>query len=179
MTETSLPPKETGQPSDEVASKIRSALSDNPGAVLDFVARDLSVSLAEVIACLPAGEAVSLGPASFDEVMQGVSALGTITFIVHTQDIVLECKGTVPEGSHGRGFYNIHGDSPIGGHIKAENCGSIHFISREMMGRLSHALVFCNVSGAAMYKIYLGRDEKRELIPAQVEKFEALKRAFV
>ena len=157
---------------------IKSALEKKPDAVLDFVARDAGVSLKDVILCLPDTEALSLSGTLFDQIMQGLSSLGTITFIVHTEDIVLECKGEVPEGSYGRGYYNIHGLSPIGGHIKAENCASIHFVSREMMGRLSHALIFCNKQGHAMFKIYLGRDENRELIPSQVEKFQGLRHQF-
>ena len=157
---------------------IKAVLQEKPDAVLDFVARDAGVSLKDVIRCLPNTEALSLPGTLFDQVMQGVSALGTITFIVHTDDIVLECKGDVPEGSYGHGYYNLHGQSPIGGHIKAENCASIHFVSREMMSRLSHALIFCNEHGHAMFKIYLGRDENRELIPSQVEQFQRLKHQF-
>lgn len=157
---------------------IKTALRQKPDAVLDFVARDLDVSLHDVIKCLPFGETISLDGDHFATVMEGISELGAITFIVHTEDIVLECKGEVPTGSYGRGFYNIHGQSPIGGHIKADNCQSIHFVSRQMMGRLSHALIFCNKAGEPMFKIYLGRDENRELIPEQVKKFEALKQSF-
>lgn len=153
---------------------IKAALAEKPDAVLDFISRDLGVSLAEVIECLPDEERLSLPAESFEEVMNKLSELGTITFIVHTSDIVLECKGTVPKGSFGRGYFNIHGDSPIGGHIKAENCGSVHFLSRNMMGRPSNAVVVCNKQGEAMFKVYLGRDENRELIPEQVEKFNQL-----
>jgi len=157
---------------------IKTALSKRPDAVLDFIASDLEVSLAEIIYCLPKPQVLTLSGEQFEAVMHGVSELGTITMIVHTKDIVLECKGQVPRGSYGRGYFNIHGQSPIGGHIKADHCASIHFISREMMGRLSHALIFCNGQGDAMFKIYLGRDENRELIREQVEQFEALKLRF-
>lgn len=159
-------------------ANIKAALAQRPDAVLDFIASDLEVSLAEIIYCLPESQVLTLKGELFEAVMDGVSELGAITMIVHTKDIVLECKGEVPKGSFGRGYFNIHGASPIGGHIKADHCASIHFISREMMGRLSHALIFCNKQGDAMFKIYLGRDENRELIPAQVEQFEALKQRF-
>lgn len=159
--------------------EIQAALEEKPDAVLDFVAKELNVSLSDVISCLPDDQVVSLLGEQFEAVMKGVAGLGTITFIVHTEDIVLECKGNVPEGSYGRGFYNIHGDSPIGGHIKADNCGFIYFVSREMMGRLSHSLIFCNKAGKAMFKIYLGRDENRELIPEQVGQFNRLKQSFI
>ncbi len=167
-------------PEIDISSKadIKAALAEKPDAVLDFIASDLNVSLSEIIYCLPESQVLTLKGELFEAVMHGVSELGTITMIVHTKDIVLECKGHVPKGSFGRGYFNIHGQSPIGGHIKADHCASIHFISREMMGRLSHALIFCNKQGDAMFKIYLGRDENRELIPEQVEQFEVLKQGF-
>ena len=56
--------------------------------------------------------------------MEGLfTAWGKILFIVHTADIVLECEGELPPGTYGRGYYNVHGDSPIGGHIRAGKDG--------------------------------------------------------
>lgn len=158
---------------------IQAALDKKPDAVLDFVAKDVNASLNDVIRCLPERQVVALSGDQFDAVMKGAAGLGLITFIVHTEDIVLECKGSVPEGGYGRGFYNIHGEGPIGGHIKADNCAAIYFVSREMMGRQSHSLIFCNKAGNAMFKIYLGRDENRDLIPEQVEEFNRLKQKFI
>ncbi len=163
---------------DETREKIVAALEASPGAVLEHVARELNVTTADVVAALPADEVVSVGAERFEDVMMAATELGNITFIVQTEDIVLECKGPVPAGSFGRGYYNIHGESPIGGHIKAENCGAIFFISRKLMGRLSHSIQFYNKLGGCIYKIYLGRDENRELIPQQVTKFMDLKARF-
>jgi hypothetical protein len=58
-------------------------------------------------------------------------------FIVHTPSIVLECEGAIPPGEFGRGYFNLHGDSPIGGHIKADRCTPIAFVRRPFMGRES------------------------------------------
>jgi putative heme iron utilization protein len=43
------------------------------------------------------------------------------------------------------------------------------------MNRTSALLVFLNQDGGFMFKIFVGRDEKRELKPEQVQKFEALR----
>ncbi len=160
--------------SKDVREKIDSILKDTPGAVLEQVAMKSEATAAEVVHCLPSDQVVHFPAERFESIMAGVSELGRITFIVHTEDIVMECKGEVPEGSFGRGYFNIHGDSPLSGHIKAERCKDIFFISRPLMGRESHSIQFYNVDGGCMYKIYLGRDEKRELIPEQVERFKAL-----
>ena len=69
----------------------------------------------------------------------------------------------------------MHGDSPIGGHIKAENCKEIAFVARPFMGRESRSLQFFNADGEAMFKIFVARDAARELIPEQVAKFDALR----
>ncbi len=103
-----------------------------------------------------------------------LTAWGEILFIVHTADIVLECAGSIPPGNFARGYFNLHGDSPIGGHIKAANCAHIAFVSRPFMGRASRSLQFFNGAGEAMFKIFVRRDKERNLLPGQVERFSAL-----
>jgi heme iron utilization protein len=94
---------------------------------------------------------------------------------VHTPDIVLECAGKIPPGAFGRGYFNLHGDSPIGGHIRAENCKHIVFVMRPFMGRASRSLQFFNSAGEAMFKIFVRRDSDRNLVREQVERFDALR----
>lgn len=159
-------------------AEIKTALEKKPDAVLEFISRDLGIPLSHVIDCLPPAEVTRIPATGFAAMMSELATLGQITLILHTEDIVLECKGQIPEGSFGRGYYNIHGESPIGGHIKAENCGAIYLLSREMMGRPSHVAIFCNHQGEAMFKVYLGRDEKRNLIPKQVSKFQEIRENF-
>ena len=103
-----------------------------------------------------------------------LTAWGEVLFIVHTADIVLECAGSIPPGNFARGYFNLHGDSPIGGHIKAANCTHIAFVSRPFMGRASRSLQFFNGAGEAMFKIFVRRDKERNLLPGQVERFSAL-----
>ena len=42
------------------------------------------------------------------------------------------------------------------------------------MGRLSASVLFFNVDGGIMFKVFVGRDEKRELKADQFAKFRAL-----
>jgi len=71
---------------------------------------------------------------------QALTQWGDVLFIVHTRDIVLECKGPLPPGSSAQGYFIIHGDSPIGGHIKVDRCAAIYFIDRLFHGRRSCSL---------------------------------------
>lgn len=154
---------------------LSARLAHNPDGVLEQIAREYDVSTLEVVRNLPPAHRTILEGSHFADILQDVTAWGEILFIVHTPDIVLECKGTLPPGSYGRGYYNIHGDSPIGGHVRAENCEKIAFVARPFMGRESRSLQFFNAAGEAMFKIFVVRDANRELVPEQVEKFDTLR----
>lgn len=151
-------------------------LRQSADGILEQIARDYGVSTFEVVRALPPEHRAIVPGKAFEVVLADVSGWGEVLFIVHTPDIVLECAGTIPPGSFARGYFNLHGDSPIGGHIKAENCRHIAFVSRPFMGRPSRSLQFFNEAGEAMFKIFVRRDKERNLLPAQVERFDALSR---
>ncbi len=150
-------------------------LQQNADGVLEQIAREYGVSTFAVVRALPAEHRSIVAGARFEEVMQALTQWGEVLFIVHTPDIVLECAGKVPPGSFARGYYNLHGDSPIGGHLKAENCTHIAFISRPFMGRPSRSLQFFNGAGEAMFKVFVRRDAERNLLADQVQRFDELR----
>jgi len=150
-------------------------LSTNADGILEQIARDYGVSTFEVVQALPAEHRTIVPGSRFEEVLLTLTEWGEVLFIVHTPDIVLECAGKVPPGSFGRGYFNLHGDSPISGHIKADNCAWIAFVSRPFMGRASRSLQFFNGAGEPMFKVFVRRDERRELIPEQVARFDAFR----
>ena len=150
-------------------------LAQSADGILEQIARDYAVSTFEVVRSLPAEHRSIVEGARFQDIMGELTAWGEILLIVHTADIVLECAGKIPPGNFARGYYNLHGDSPIGGHLKAENCTHVVFVSRPFMGRPSRSLQFFNGAGEAMFKIFVRRDDKRELLPDQVARFDALR----
>lgn len=156
----------------ENRAAVEKALADDAGAVLDYVARDTGVTPADVVSCLPPEQARTIPGDKFAEVMTEISGWGEITFIVMTDDVIFEAKGEVPKGSEARGFYNLHG-KPIGGHLKFDNCASVSFVSRPLFTSDTHSVQFHNHDGGCMFKIYLGRDGDRQLIPEQVALFRA------
>jgi len=151
-------------------------LAQSADGVLEQIARDYGVSTFEVVRALPSEHTTIVPGARFEAIMQALTAWGEVLFIVHTPDIVLECAGTIPPGSFARGYYNLSGDSPIGGHLKAENCAHIAFVGRPFMGRPSRSLQFFNCSGEAMFKVFVRRDKERNLLPDQVARFDELRR---
>jgi len=156
-------------------ASLAERLAKNPDGVLERIAAEYGVSTRDVVAALPAAHQTFVGGDRFQDVMADLEAWGEVLFIVHTPDIVLECVGRIPPGTIGRGYFNLHGDSPIGGHIRYEACASIAFVSRPFMGRHSCSIQFFNAAGEAMFKIFVRRDAERNLLPEQVALFEALR----
>jgi len=150
-------------------------LAENPDGVLERIAAEYGVSTRDVVAALPDTHQTFVASDRFQDIMTDLEGWGEVLFVVHTPDIVLECVGRIPQGSVGRGYFNLHGDSPIGGHIRYEACTSIAFVSRPFMGRQSRSIQFFNSAGEAMFKIFVRRDVERNLLPEQVARFEALR----
>lgn len=150
-------------------------LASSSDGILEQIAREYGVSTFAVVEALPAAQRTILAGDRFEAVTADISTWGEVLVIVHTPDIVLECKGTLPLGSYARGYYNVHGDSPIGGHIRADNCASIAFVSRPFMGRASCSVQFFNKTGEAIFKVFVRRDAQRELIASQVAMFDRLR----
>lgn len=165
-------------PEQDKMTRVRQMLADKPDGVIEAIAREVGVPTLAVLEQIPADQRTGVAPEMFEPLWQEMAGWGTVLFIVHTPDIVLECEGSLPVGSFCHGYYNIHGDSPIGGHIKAANCRAIQIVDRAFHGRRSCSVQFFNGTGEAMFKVFVRRDAGRELIPGQLAAFEVLKSRF-
>ncbi|EKT53359.1 heme utilization cystosolic carrier protein HutX [Providencia burhodogranariea] len=152
------------------------ALSDflktEPDGTLEAIAKQYDTTLLEVVKNLPTY--VLASGESFDLIWDTVHEWGTVTTLVHTEDVILEFSGELPSGFHRHGYFNLRGKKGMTGHIKAENCTHIALIERKFMGIDTASILFFNSSGDAMLKIFLGRDEHRQLLSEQVEAFRSL-----
>lgn len=162
----------------DVVARIDAALLEKPDGILEMVARKCEASLWQVFERLPAGQAVAITGDRFEELWAELTTWGTVLFIIHTEDIVLECDGALPPGTSSHGYFNIHGDNPIGGHIKASNCTRVVFIDRLFHGRRSCSVRFLNAAGNAMFKVFVRRDSQRELLVDQLRDFESTREKF-
>lgn len=163
-------------PHSDGLAALRARLAGNADGIVEALAREFGVSPLTVLREMPSDCRTLIAGDRFEAVMQDLQSWGEVLFIVHTPDIVLECAGRIPPGTFGRGYYNMHGDSPIGGHVKADNCDAIAFVSRPFMGRESLSIQFFNASGEAMFKVFVRRDENKQLKPEQVALFDGLRR---
>ncbi|MCL6708157.1 heme utilization cystosolic carrier protein HutX [Pseudomonas sp. R2.Fl] len=159
----------------ERAEKARAALAEKPDGVVEAIAATGGVTPLDVLAVLPEGAAVIVPAERFDAIWQRLGDWGDVLMIVHTEDIVLEVEGSLPAGSEAHGWFNIHGDSPIGGHIRKDRCVSIVFVDRGFHGRRSCSVWFMNSDGKAMFKVFVRRDAEKNLLADQLQRFEALR----
>lgn len=153
---------------------LRAKLAAEPGAIVETVAKETGATLREVVEALP-GEMRRFAPASaFVPVMDDVAKWGNVTVIIHTDDGVMEIGGPIPPGKIAKDYFNLSGTIGFHGHLRYERCAGIAFVERPFFGRLSASILFLNVDGGIMFKIFVGRDEQRELIGHQLDAFRAL-----
>lgn len=149
-------------------------LADNPGAIVEEVAKSENVTTREVVEALPEQMRKFAPGSAFIDVMKDIGDWGDVTLIVHTDDGIMEVGGPIPAGEVGRGYYNVPGSKGFHGHLRHERCAGVAFVERPFMGRASASVLFLNVDGGIMFKVFVGRDEKRELKTDQLAKFRAL-----
>ena len=149
-------------------------LSDNPGAVIEEAAKLHAVTPRDVVEALPAEMRRFAPPDAFIAAMHDVATWGDVTLIIHTDDGIMEFGGPIPRGEVGRGYFNLMGSKGFHGHLRHERCGGLAFLERPFMGKLSALIVFFNVDGGIMFKVFVGRDDKRELKVDQLAKFRSL-----
>ena len=157
-------------------AQLASRLAVDQDGVIEVLAREHGVTVLDATRMLPQANCRWAPAAAFNDVFAELTAWGEVLFLVHTPNIILECVGPVPRGTTARGYFNLGGKGPIGGHVKAERCAAIAFVRRPFMGLDSCSIQFFDVDGDAMFKIFVRRDGDHTLDKDQVAAFEALAR---
>lgn len=164
-----------GMALDTNLAAVRQELAAKPDGVLEALAERHGLSYRAVLECIEPDARRAAPASAYPDIWADMTAWGSVTFVVHTKDGVFETKAAVPPGETGRGHFNIHGDGPLGGHLKMDRCVAIYFVDRLFFGRRSCSVQFINVDDEAMFKVFVGRDENREMRPEQLARFEALR----
>jgi putative heme utilization carrier protein HutX len=156
------------------AAALRAKLAADPGVVMESLAKETGASLREIVEALP-DEMRRFAPGSaFAEIINEVATWGDVTLIIHTDDGVMEFGGPIPPGQIAKEYFNLAGSKGFHGHLRYGRCASVVFVERPFFGRPSASILFMNVDGGVMFKIFVGRDEKRELLGHQLAAFRAL-----
>jgi putative heme iron utilization protein len=91
---------------DLAALKIH--MAENPGAVIEDVARERNVTPRMVLEALPEGMVTIGGGAdAFVTAMTDIAGWGEVTLIVHTEDGIFETTAPLSAGAIGHGYYNL------------------------------------------------------------------------
>jgi putative heme utilization carrier protein HutX len=157
-----------------IHQKLAGLLAERPDALAEQIAKEHNVTVQAVIHALPEAMRRFAPGSHFIDVMKDIGEWGDVTLIVHSDDGILEFTGPIPAGEVGRGYYNVPGSKGFHGHLRHERCAEIAFVERPFMGRPSASILFINVDGGVMFKVFVGRDEKRALKEDQLERFRAL-----
>ncbi|USD66795.1 heme utilization cystosolic carrier protein HutX [Vibrio sp. SCSIO 43136] len=164
---------------ENLQSKVQEVLEREPGSLPGTIALELGVTEWQVLEAMPTEIVTVVSGEHAQSLLEGLVDWGNVTTIINSHGSIFEVKAPFPKGKLARGYYNLMGkEGELHGHLRLELVTNIALISKDFMGKESHNFSFHTESGDCMFKIYLGRDKKRNLIPEQVEKFKQLKQSF-
>jgi heme iron utilization protein len=149
-------------------------MADNPGAVIEEVARERKVTPRTVIEALPSSMLSMAGGDRFEFAMRDIAQWGEVTLIVHTEDGIFEFTGAIPDGDVGGDYFNLIQPKGLHGHLRHTRSAAMAFVERPFMGKTSAFVTFINVDGGIMFKVFVGRDEARALRTDQLARFRHL-----
>jgi putative heme utilization carrier protein HutX len=108
--------------------------------------------------------------------LRALPGFGNTVTIVFAGGCVFEFKGPFPGGETAEGYYNLEGPVPgLHGHLRLEALDRVRFQDRPHRGRASYAFVFEDTAGRTVFKVFLGRGEDGEILPAQLDAFKRMR----
>lgn len=156
--------------------QVADLLAQNPNIITLEIAAQLQQPEGEVLCALPAQFVRVFSAERAEEILQAISSWGIFTTIIEKEGSIFEIKDRFPTGMIGRGYYNLNmkdEEGALHGHLKLDTIAKIAFVSLPFRGKESYNIAFIAQNGQTIFKVYLGRDENRQLFPEQVEKFNA------
>ncbi|WP_332401519.1 heme utilization cystosolic carrier protein HutX [Vibrio metschnikovii] len=165
---------------EQLSHQVAQLLNDEPALLPAQIAERLSVSEFAVVSAFPNEMVTLLSGEHAQMVLTEIADWGTnVTTIVQSFGSIFEIKAPLPKGKTARGYYNLLGQpGQLHGHLKLELIDHVALVSKPFMGRESHYFGFFTQQGDSIFKIYLGRDDKRELIAQQVDRFQTMQQQF-
>ncbi|MBB1315678.1 heme utilization cystosolic carrier protein HutX [Aliivibrio sp. SR45-2] len=165
-------------------TEILALFENDPSLLPSEMAKQLStenrlVSEGEVIKALPHHIVTLVVGEEAQTILEGLVGFGDVTTIVHSFGSIFEVKAPFPKGKLAHGYYDLMGrNGELHGHLKIDLIIDIALVSKPFRGSESHYFGFFDKEGNSIFKIYLGRDKKRQLLPEQVRAFCVLKEKY-
>ncbi|WP_333700971.1 heme utilization cystosolic carrier protein HutX [Vibrio hepatarius] len=159
--------------------QVAHLIEQEPTLLPAAIAERLNISEFEAVSALPDEMVALVDGVHAQTILEQLVGFGPVTTIMHSFGSIFEVKAPFPKGKLARGYYNLMGkEGELHGHLKLDNVKNIALVSKPFMGRESHYFGFFSEEGHNIFKIYLGRDEKRQLIEEQVTQFKQWQRAY-
>lgn len=163
-----------------LSQKVAQLLNDEPTLLPAQIAERFAVSEFDVVASFDSEMVTLVAGEHAQTILNQIADWETnVTTIVHSFGSIFEIKAPLPKGKEARGYYNLLGQpGQLHGHLKLDLVKHIALVSKPFMGRESHYFGFFTAQGDSIFKIYLGRDQKRQLLTEQVTRFKSMKKQF-
>ncbi len=163
----------------EVKQKVSAALAEDAATPVSEMSHQLGLSEGAITFALPENMLTRVGGSHAQAILEQLPEWGAVTTIVHSFGSIFEVKAPFPKGKVAHGYYNLMGkDGELHGHLRLDLVEHIAFVSKPFRGLESHYIGFFNGDGECVFKVYLGRDKKRQLLPEQIDAFMRMKKEF-
>lgn len=160
---------------DDVKVLVSSALEKDTGIPVSTLAEQLNLTEGEVTFALPSDQVSIIAGIHTESILSLLPEWGPVTTIVHSFGSIFEFKNPFPKGKVSHGYYNIMGKEGLHGHLLIDVIEHVAFVSKPFRGMESYYIGFFDAQGHCVFKVYVGRDKARVLLPEQVIAFKELK----
>jgi hypothetical protein len=163
----------------EVKQKVAAAMLEDATTPVSSMSQQLGLNEGAITFALPEDMVTRVAGEQAQAILEQLPEWGSVTTIVHSFGSIFETKAKFPKGKEAHGYYNLMGrEGELHGHLRLDLIEHIALVSKSFRGMESHYIGFFNAEGDCVFKVYLGRDKKRQLFPHQVEAFTQLKKQF-
>lgn len=163
----------------DFVQKVRQKVAENPSVMLMTLAVELGRPEGDLVAALPEDMRVQGRKEDFAAIWGAMTQWEKCTFLAVNNGCVVEVEGRLPKGTFGHGMFNLaHGENALSGHIFADRVEKVWFVSKPFFNKESHSVQFFDAKGEMICAVYLGRDGKREIIPAIKASFMNMRESF-
>ncbi|BDM62970.1 hypothetical protein NFHSH190041_04220 [Shewanella sp. NFH-SH190041] len=163
------------QVSETLQQQVNTMLAADAHTPVVMMATELRASEGAITRALPSDMAKFTAGEQAQYILSQLPDWGKVTTIVAAAGSIFETKADFPKGKIAQGFYNLMGrEGQLHGHLRLDLITDIAFVSKPFRGMDSYYIGFFTTSGECMFKVYLGRDKKRQLFPEQIERFKQL-----
>lgn len=162
---------------EKLKQDLPNLLQEKKPFTISAFAKMYGVSDLEVCYALPKEICTITKGSHFEMIWKELATWEKATVIIEYKGSAFEISTKIDEGTNAHGYYNIMGESALGGHIKADNIYSIAFSTMPFMTLESCSVLFFDKSGGLIFSVYAGR-QNRQIIESVKTSFYKMKDGF-